>query len=66
MGISNCALSMCKFGTRSTVLSSRMADIIDINTIEQEKFADDLIAVATLLKEDITNHPSKHFRKKFM
>lgn len=65
MGIGNCSLSMCNFGTQSTVSSSRMADIIDIDTIEQEKFADSLIAVATLLKEDITNHPSKHFRKKF-
>ena len=24
-----------------------------------------MIAVSTLLKEDILNHPSKHFRKKF-
>lgn len=65
MGIGNCSLSMCKFGTNSTVSSSRMADIIDINNLETEKFADALIAVSVLLKEDITNHPSKHFRKKF-
>jgi len=65
MGISNCALSMCKFGTRSTVLSSRMSDVIEIDSIEKEKFADALIAVSILLKEDIINHQSKHFRKKF-
>jgi len=56
---------MCKFGTRSTIASSRMADIINIDTIEQEKFADALIAVSTLLKENITNHPKKNFRQKF-
>lgn len=65
MGISNLALSMCKFGTSSTISASRMSDILDIDSIEKEKFADSLIAVATLLKENITNHPSSHFRKKF-
>lgn len=65
MGIGNCSLSMCKFGVDSTVQSSRMADLINIDSIEKEKFADSLIAVSTLLKEDIINHPSKHFRKKF-
>ena len=56
---------MCKFGTSSSISSSRMADIININTIEQEKFADALIAVSTLLKENITNHHKKTFRQKF-
>lgn len=65
MGIGNCSLSMCKFGVDSTVQSSRMADLVSIDSIEKEKFADSLIAVSTLLKEDIINHPSKHFRKKF-
>jgi len=65
MGISNSALSMCKFGTKSTVSSSRMSDVLEIDSIEKEKFADALIAVSILLKEDITNHQSKHFRKKF-
>ena len=65
MGISNLALSMYNFGTNSTVSSSRMADFIDIDSITKEKFADSLIAVATLLKEDITNNKSKHLRKKF-
>ena len=31
----------------------------------KEKFAASLIAVATLLKEDVTNHLSKHLRMKF-
>lgn len=65
MGISNLALSMCKFGTSSTVSSSRIADFLDINCIVKEKFADSLVAVATLLKEDVTNHISKHLRMKF-
>lgn len=65
MGISNWSLSMCKFGTNSTIPSSRMADIINIDTIEKEKFADALIAVSILLKENITKHPKKNFRQKF-
>lgn len=65
MGISNLALSMCKFGTSSTISSSRIADFLDIDSIMKEKFADSLVAVATLLKEDITNHTSKHLRMKF-
>lgn len=65
MGIGNCSLGMCKFGLNSTIESSRMADIIKIDTIEKSKFADALIAVSILLKENILEHPSKHFRKKF-
>lgn len=65
MGISNLALSMCKFGTSSTVSSSRIADFLDIDSIMKEKFADALVAVAILLKEDVTNHSSKHLRMKF-
>lgn len=65
MGIGNCSLSMCHFATNSTIESSRMADIIDIDSVEKNKFADALIAVSTLLKENILEHPSKHFRKKF-
>ena len=42
-----------------------MADIIQIDSIEKSKFADALIAVSILLKENILEHPSKHFRKKF-
>lgn len=65
MGLGNCSLCMCKFGLDSTVASSRMGDIIKIDSIEKMKFADSLIAVATLLKEDILNNPSKHYKKKF-
>lgn len=65
MGISNLVLSMCKFGTSSTVASSRIADFLDIDCIIKEKFADALVAVSILLKEDITNHRSKHLRMKF-
>ena len=42
-----------------------IADILEIDSIKKEKFADSLIAVSILLKEDIINHQSKHFRKKF-
>ena len=65
MGLGNSSLAMCKFGLNSTVESSRMADIIQIDSIEKSKFADALIAVSILLKENILEHPSKHFRKKF-
>lgn len=65
MGISNLALSMCEFGTSSTISSSRIADFLDIDSIIKEKFADALVAVATLMKENITNHRSKHLRMKF-
>ena len=56
---------MCEFGTNSTISSSRIADFIDIDSIMKEKFSDSLVAVATLLKEDITNNKSKHLRIKF-
>lgn len=65
MGIGNLSLAMCKFGKNSTIASSRMADIFAIDTIEAQKFADALIIVATLLKENILVHPSNHFRKKY-
>lgn len=65
MGLGNSSLAMCKFGLNSTVESSRMADIIQIDSVEKSKFTDALIAVSVLLKENILEHPSKHFRKKF-
>ena len=65
MAIGNCSLSLCKFGYNSTISSSRMGDILNIKTIADEKFADALIAVSILLKENILQHPSKHFRYKF-
>lgn len=65
MGMGNCTFSMCKFGLDSTISSSRMGDIIKIDSIEKMKFADSLISVAVLLNEDIINNKSKHFRKKF-
>ena len=65
MGLGNSSFAMCKFGLNSTVESSRMADIIQIDSVEKSKFTDALIAVSVLLKENILEHPSKHFRKKF-
>lgn len=65
MGVGNCSLSLCKFGTTSTISSSRMADLIVIDSVEKEKFADALIAVSVLMKENVRNHVSSHFRKKF-
>ena len=65
MGLGNSSLAMCKFGLNSTVESSRMADIIQVDSVEKSKFVDALIAVSILLKENILEHPSKHFRKKF-
>ncbi len=65
MGIGNCALSMCEFGTDSTVASSRMADIYRINSIENMKLADAMIVVSILQMEDIRSIPSKQFKYKF-
>lgn len=65
MGIGNSSLAMCYYNTDNTVASSRMGDVIRIDSVEKMKFADSMIAVSTLLYENITEHPSKHFRKKF-
>ncbi len=65
MGMSNLSIAMCHFGKKTTVECSRIADLIDIDSDEMVKFADAITAVATLLKEDVPNHPSKHFQKKF-
>ncbi len=65
MGMSNLSIAMCHFGTNTTVECSRMADLICIDSVKMIKFADSITAVATLLKEDVPNHPSKHFQKKF-
>lgn len=65
MGIGNTSLAMCYFNTNDTVSSSRIADIIDINSVEMMKFADSIVATSTLLYEGILEHSSKHFRKKF-
>lgn len=65
MGIGNSTLSMCYFNTDNTVSSSRMGDILQINDVYTMKLADSIIAVTALLRENITEHPSKHFRKKF-
>ena len=65
MGIGNLSLAMTKFGKNNTVASSRMADILSIESVAEEKFADALIVSATLLKENILQHSSGHFRKKY-
>lgn len=65
MGIGNSSLAMCYYNTDNTVASSRMGDVIKINSVEMMKFADSMVAISTLLYENITEHPSKHFRKKF-
>ena len=65
MGIGNSSLAMCYFDTDNTVASSRIGDIIKIDSVEMMKFADSVVAVSTLLYENILEHSSKHFRKKF-
>lgn len=65
MGLGNCSFAMCEFGLNSTIQSSRMADLINIDSIAKEKFVDSLIAVSILMKEEVFKHSSKHFRKKF-
>ena len=56
---------MCEFNKDNTVSSSRIGDIIDIVDCKTMKYADSIVAVSTLLYEDIINNDSKHFRKKF-
>lgn len=65
MGIGNSSLALCKFNKDNTVASSRIGDIIEINDISHMKFADSVVAVSTLLYENILSHNSKHYRKKF-
>ena len=65
MGIGNSSLAMCEFNKNNTVSSSRIGDVIDIVDSKTMKYADSIVAVSTLLYEDIINNNSKHFRKKF-
>jgi len=65
MGIGNSSLAMCYYNTDNTVASSRMGDVVKINSVEMMKFADSMVAVSTLMYENIMEHTSKHFRKKF-
>lgn len=65
MGIGNSSLALCQFNKENTVAGSRIADIININSVSTMKYADSIVAVSTLLYENILNHSSKHFRKKF-
>ena len=65
MGIGNTSLAMCYFNENNTVSSSRIADIIDIDSNAKMRLADSITAVSTLLYEDVQNSESKHFRKKF-
>ncbi|MDR0849913.1 MAG: hypothetical protein LBN07_00300 [Christensenellaceae bacterium] len=63
MGIGGLTLSMCKFGNDSAIASSRMADVFDMQSIEEIKFADSMIAVATLQNENVhklSRHESNH------
>lgn len=59
MGIGNLTLAMCNFGKDNTIAASRMADIIVIDSIEKQRFADVLIALSLLQKEGVHNF-SKH------
>lgn len=65
MGIGNSSLAMCKFNKNNTVASSRIADVLEIKDSITMKFADSIVAVSTLLYENILECESKHFRKKF-
>jgi len=71
MGIGNLTLAMCNFAKDNTLAVSRMADVINVDSIETQRFADSLIGLALLQKEGIRNLPttkdrtSKNFRWKF-
>jgi len=67
MGFGNCTFSMSKFGVDNTVASSRMADVMPIDSIESMKMGDAMNVVATLQYEDVQNHPkfSRYFKGLF-
>lgn len=51
--LGNCTISMSYFGVDSTVASSKISDVFEINTVEKMKFADAIIATVVLMYEDI-------------
>lgn len=53
LALGNCTISMSHFGVDSTVESSRMGDILEINSIGKMKFADSIIVCSILLYEDV-------------
>jgi hypothetical protein len=55
MGLGNITFSMCKHGADYAISSSRMADVMDIDTIEKTKLADAITVVSTLQYEDVKN-----------
>lgn len=62
MGISNLTLAMCYFGRDNSLSVSRMADVIDVDSIETQRLADALIGLALLQKErvqDISSHADR-------
>ena len=71
MGIGNLSLAMCNFDKDNTLTVSRMADIIYIDNIGKQRFADSLMGLALLQKEHVQNisshadRASKNFRWKF-
>lgn len=68
LALGNCTISMSYFGVDSTVASSKISDVFEINTVEKMKFADAIIATAVLMYEDIRKMKAHrwfeyHFRK---
>ena len=57
MGFGNLTISMCKHGLDYTISASRMADVMDINTVEETKLADAITAVSILQYEDVKKFP---------
>jgi hypothetical protein len=53
MGIGNLSLAMCNFGKDNTLTVSRMADVFPIDSVEKQQFADSLVGLATLQKEQV-------------
>lgn len=58
LALGNCTISMSYFGVDSTVASSKISDVFEVNTVEKTKFADALIVVAVLMLEDIKKFKS--------
>lgn len=67
MGFSNLVMSMTFFGADSTVGSSRMADVYNIDSSEKMKFADAMISTAVLQIEGISKEPQcSHYFKRLL
>lgn len=71
MGLGNLSLAMCNFGKDNTLTVSRMADVFPIDSVEKQRFADSLVGLALMQKEQVhklsshSDRASKNLRWKY-